>query len=121
MASDSTDRTTGNPIWVVPDSDRIRSLEQELAAATLRAEKAELYLGIVRKAQEKAVVLADDLKADRDRLRAEVERLRGIVEDAYREGWCDGPGVEGYVSEPLIVECWKKSDVRREAAQAAKG
>lgn len=42
---------------------------------------------------------------------AEVKRLRGLVEAAYREGLIDDVGHEFYIQLP--DEMWSKSDARR--------
>ena len=57
--------------------------------------------------------IANDATTDIDALLKEVERLRGEVPVAYREGWLEHAGARGLQEPDLLMNDWHASNARK--------
>ena len=103
----------------MPD-EQLREFTLAECSEQLLAENAKLKAEVERLREEISKLRGQQvwIEADKGNLRDEVERLRGLVRDAFDEGWAAGVddlgGNYGFSVLRTAEEDWKYSNIKQE-------
>lgn len=89
-----------------------RRAEEGVTLWKRRAQDAESGLEAERAQRGKWAKTLEGAVEERDRLESECERLRGLVEGAFREGWYDGLGGKPGTYHEEVVRDWGLSKAK---------